>query len=78
VTPRRTQHTPMIEVETASLRRPAQHVRAVAQYAKDLDGSTGQTCAVRPAISVASSRKPTALPPALSATHGEPSLGPLH
>jgi hypothetical protein len=30
----------MIEVETASLRRPAQHVRAVAQYAKDLDGGT--------------------------------------
>jgi hypothetical protein len=68
----------MIEVETPSLRPPAQHVRAVAQYAKDLDGSTGQTCVVRQAISVASSRKPTALPPTLSATHGEPSLGPRH
>jgi len=44
---RRIQPKVAVELETVSLRLPAQLVRAVEQYAKDLGGSTDRTYVIR-------------------------------
>ncbi len=44
---------PTIELATVSLRLPAQLVRAVDQYAKDLGGSTDRTYVIAQAIAIA-------------------------
>jgi hypothetical protein len=76
VTRRRIQPKPKVEVETVSLRLPAQLIRAVDQYAKYLRGSNDRTYVITQAIEIASSRKTAVVTPALSASHGGPSLVP--
>jgi predicted transcriptional regulator len=53
VTRRRIQPKPTLELETVSLRLPAQLVRAVDQYAKYLGGSTDRTYVIAQAIEIA-------------------------
>jgi hypothetical protein len=50
---RRIQPKVAVELETVSLRLPAQLVRAVEQYAKYLGGSTDRTYVVTQAIEIA-------------------------
>ena len=50
---RRIQPKPAVELETVSLRIPAQLVRAVDQYAKFLGGSTDRTHVVTQALEIA-------------------------
>jgi hypothetical protein len=63
---RRIQPKATVELETVALRLPSHVVRAVDHYAKYLGGSTDRTHASCP--------RTLALPPALSATPGEPSF----
>jgi metal-responsive CopG/Arc/MetJ family transcriptional regulator len=53
VTRRRIQPKAALELETVSLRLPAQLVRAVEQYAKYLGGSTDRTYVITQAIEIA-------------------------
>jgi predicted transcriptional regulator len=53
VTRHRIQPKPTLELETVSLRLPAQLVRAVDQYAKYLGGSTDRTYVIAQAIEIA-------------------------
>ena len=50
---RRIQPKAAVELETVSLRLPAQLVRAVEQYAKYLGGSTDRTYVITQAIEIA-------------------------
>jgi hypothetical protein len=53
VTRRRIQPKPALELETVSLRLPAQLVRAIDQYAKFLGGSTDRTYVITQSIELA-------------------------
>ena len=53
MTRRRIQPKAALELETVSLRLPAQLVRAVEQYAKYLGGSTDRTYVITQAIEIA-------------------------
>jgi hypothetical protein len=53
VTRRRIQPKAALELETVTLRLPAQLVRAVEQYAKYLGGSTDRTYVITQAIEIA-------------------------
>ena len=53
MTRRRIQPKAAVELETVSLRLPAQLVRAVDQYAKYLGGSTDRTYVITQAIEIA-------------------------
>jgi hypothetical protein len=53
LTRRRIQPKPTLELETVSLRLPAQLVRAVHHYAKYLGGSTDRTYVITQAIEIA-------------------------
>ena len=50
---RRIQPKPSVELETVTLRVPAQLVRSVDQYAKYLGGSTDRTYVIAQAIEIA-------------------------
>jgi hypothetical protein len=50
---RRIQPKPAVELETVTLRLPAQLVRSVDQYAKYLGGSTNRTYVIGQAIEIA-------------------------
>jgi hypothetical protein len=50
---RRIQPKPSVELETVTLRLPAQLVRSVDQYAKYLGGSTDRTYVIGQAIEIA-------------------------
>jgi predicted transcriptional regulator len=50
---RRIQPKPAVELETVTLRLPAQLVRSVDQYAKYLGGSTDRTYVIGQAIEIA-------------------------
>jgi hypothetical protein len=50
---RRIQPKPEVELETVTLRLPAQLVRSVDQYAKYLGGSTDRTYVIGQAIEIA-------------------------
>jgi metal-responsive CopG/Arc/MetJ family transcriptional regulator len=52
VTRRRIQPKPTLELETVSLRLPAQLVRAVEQYAKYLGGRTDRSYVIAQAIEI--------------------------
>ena len=58
MTRRRIQPKAALELETVSLRLPAQLVRAVEQYAKYLGGSTDRTYVITQAIEIALQQDP--------------------
>jgi hypothetical protein len=80
---RRIQPKAAVELETVSLRLPPQLVRAVAQYAKYIRGSTDRTHVITQLIEIAhqqdadfqktlGARATVVFTPALSATPGGP------
>lgn len=73
---RRIQPKPAVELETVSLRLPAQLVRAVDQYAKYLGGSTDRTHVISQALEIAL-QQDAAFQKALNARPVAPAAGPV-
>jgi hypothetical protein len=76
VTRRCIQPKAAVELETVSLRLPAQLVRAVEQYAKYLGGSTDRTHVITQAIEIALAQD-KAFQKALAARPAAPASGPV-
>jgi hypothetical protein len=76
VTRRRIQPKAAVELETVSLRLPAQLVRAVEEYARYLGGSTDRTHVITQAIEIALAQD-KAFQKALAARPAAPASGPV-
>ena len=74
---RRIQPKAAVELETVTLRLPAQLVRAVEQYAKYLGGSTDRTYVVTQAIEIAL-QQDAEFQKTLSARPAAPAAGRVH
>jgi metal-responsive CopG/Arc/MetJ family transcriptional regulator len=73
---RRIQPKAALELETVSLRLPAQLVRTVDQYAKHLGGSTDRTHVITQAIEIALAQDAD-FQKTLSGRAGAPAAGPV-
>jgi len=73
---RRIQPKAVVELETVTLRLPAQLVRSVDQYAKYLGGSTDRTHVITQALEIAMAQD-AEFQKALAARPAAPALGPV-
>jgi hypothetical protein len=73
---RRIQPRPALELETVSLRLPAQLIQSVDQYAKYLGGSTDRTHVVTQALEIALAQDKD-FQKALAASPAAPASGPV-
>lgn len=73
---RRIQPKAVVELETVTLRLPAQLVRSVDQYAKYLGGSTDRTHVITQALEIAMAQD-VEFQKTLAARPAAPALGPV-
>ena len=73
---RRIQPKAVVELETVTLRLPAQLVRSVDQYAKYLGGSTDRTLVITQALEIAMAQD-VEFQKTLAARPAAPALGPV-